>query len=465
MRDPRTNPEPAAQVGNPVVKQIGWDKNPELLAAWAEGRTGYPWIDAAMTQLRTQGWLHHLARHAVACFLTRGDLYQHWEEGVAVFDRLLLDADWSLNNGNWQWLSASAFFAQYFRVYSPVAFPKKTDKSGAYVRHFLPGGPGPSGQRISSFVARAGASRARASDDAIPVPRPRAWRRSACEVPGQVHLRTLDGPAVRAEGGRARQPAAYHLAAPRASSRPLPAAGSAADSRAPRGSPNPPQVHHREGLPGADRGPRCRVQGQHRADSRGVQVSPVSRRQVFAAEELSALIALGEPARRAHKAAHGGGAGDEDEEDGDEGDAGGGKGKSGGGACAAPASHSSCRDAVPLAVARILQKSCGRLPLPPSRMRSSSTQHPSADASPLLLFFANRRSRQKEVGRNSRRRRGGNNGGRKEDEEGRRRGWQRMSLRMDRMDSVVGVRAQQAPPAAVRKSAAATVRQRARRRQ
>lgn len=122
-----------------MVKQIAWDKNPEYLAAWTEARTGFPWIDAAMTQLRTQGWIHHLARHAVACFLTRGDLYLHWEEGVKVFDRLLLDADWSLNNANWQWLSASAFFAQYFRVYSPVVFAKKTDKNGAYVRHFLPG--------------------------------------------------------------------------------------------------------------------------------------------------------------------------------------------------------------------------------------------------------------------------------------------------------------------------------------
>ena len=45
-------------------------------AAVAEhcGGAGYPWIDAAMTQLREQGWLHHLARHAVACFLTRGGL-------------------------------------------------------------------------------------------------------------------------------------------------------------------------------------------------------------------------------------------------------------------------------------------------------------------------------------------------------------------------------------------------------
>jgi hypothetical protein len=60
------------------------------------------------------------ARHAVACFLTRGDLWQSWEAGARVFDRYLLDADWALNNGNWMWLSASAFFHQYFRVYGPV---------------------------------------------------------------------------------------------------------------------------------------------------------------------------------------------------------------------------------------------------------------------------------------------------------------------------------------------------------
>lgn len=105
---------------------------------WEDARTGFPWIDAAMTQLREQGWMHHLARHAVACFLTRGDLFCHWEAGRDVFDRLLLDADWSLNNGNWLWLSASAFFHQYFRIYSPVAFPRQWDADGVYVRHWLP---------------------------------------------------------------------------------------------------------------------------------------------------------------------------------------------------------------------------------------------------------------------------------------------------------------------------------------
>ena len=49
-----------------------------------QGQTGFPWIDAIMTQLREEGWIHHVARHAVACFLTRGDLWISWEEGMKV---------------------------------------------------------------------------------------------------------------------------------------------------------------------------------------------------------------------------------------------------------------------------------------------------------------------------------------------------------------------------------------------
>ena len=80
--------------GNQRCKQIPWGRDADKVAMWAEGRTGYPWIDACMTQLREEGWLHHLGRHSVACFLTRGDLWQHWEEGARVFEKLLLDADY-----------------------------------------------------------------------------------------------------------------------------------------------------------------------------------------------------------------------------------------------------------------------------------------------------------------------------------------------------------------------------------
>ncbi|XP_061825762.1 cryptochrome-2 isoform X1 [Nerophis lumbriciformis] len=132
------NPNFDRMDGNPICVQIPWDQNPNALAKWAEGRTGFPWIDAIMTQLRQEGWIHHQARHAVACFLTRGDLWISWESGMKVFEELLLDADWSVNAGSWMWLSCSAFFQQFFHCYCPVGFGKRTDPTGDYIRRYIP---------------------------------------------------------------------------------------------------------------------------------------------------------------------------------------------------------------------------------------------------------------------------------------------------------------------------------------
>ncbi|ETP48932.1 hypothetical protein F442_05465 [Phytophthora nicotianae P10297] len=106
--------------------------------AWIDGQTGFPWIDAIMIQLKEEGWMHHLARHSVACFLTRGDLYISWVRGLEVFQEQLIDHDWSINCGNWLWLSASYFFSAYFRVYSPSTFGKKWDPEGLFIRKYVP---------------------------------------------------------------------------------------------------------------------------------------------------------------------------------------------------------------------------------------------------------------------------------------------------------------------------------------
>ncbi|XP_026726090.1 cryptochrome-1-like isoform X2 [Trichoplusia ni] len=132
------NPNFDRMEGNPICVQIPWEKNQEALAKWASGQTGFPWIDAIMIQLREEGWIHHLARHAVACFLTRGDLWISWEEGMKVFDELLLDADWSVNAGMWMWLSCSSFFQQFFHCYCPVRFGRKTDPNGDFIRRYIP---------------------------------------------------------------------------------------------------------------------------------------------------------------------------------------------------------------------------------------------------------------------------------------------------------------------------------------
>ncbi|XP_078077522.1 cryptochrome-2-like [Mustelus asterias] len=105
--------------GNPICMQIPWDENQQALAKWAHGQTGFPWIDAIMKQLRQEGWIHQLARRAV-------------------FDEMLLDADFSVNAGSWMWLSCSAFFQQFFQFYCPVGVGRRTDPSGDYVRRYLP---------------------------------------------------------------------------------------------------------------------------------------------------------------------------------------------------------------------------------------------------------------------------------------------------------------------------------------
>lgn len=63
----------------------------EWFRRWKEGRTGFPWIDALMRQLKKEGWIHHLGRHSVACFLTRGGCYVSWERGAEVFQDWLID--------------------------------------------------------------------------------------------------------------------------------------------------------------------------------------------------------------------------------------------------------------------------------------------------------------------------------------------------------------------------------------
>ena len=134
-----TTPNFHQMEGNSICKPIKWDKyDEEKVKRWKYGQTGFPFIDALMIQLRRTGWMHHLGRHAVACFFTRGDLWQSWEVGRDIFGEYLLDGDYALNSANWMWLSASAFFTAYFRVYSPIGFGKKTDKNGDFIRHWIP---------------------------------------------------------------------------------------------------------------------------------------------------------------------------------------------------------------------------------------------------------------------------------------------------------------------------------------
>jgi cryptochrome len=84
-----------------------------------------------------EGWIHHVARNAVASFLTRGVLWQSWIPGMVHFLEMLLDADWSVNAGNWMWVSSSAFeqLLDCSQCVCPINFGRRLDPWGEYVRY------------------------------------------------------------------------------------------------------------------------------------------------------------------------------------------------------------------------------------------------------------------------------------------------------------------------------------------
>jgi len=110
-----------------------------LFAAWTEGRTGFPLVDAGMRQLRRDGWMHNRVRLLVGTFLTK-HLGIDWRRGEDWFMRMLIDGDQPNNNGNWQWVASVGVDPQpvFRRVYNPTLHLERYDPEGVYVREYVP---------------------------------------------------------------------------------------------------------------------------------------------------------------------------------------------------------------------------------------------------------------------------------------------------------------------------------------
>jgi deoxyribodipyrimidine photo-lyase len=122
----------------PEFAALPWKKSAAELAAWQEGRTGYPIVDAGLRQLWAIGWMHNRVRMVAASFLTK-HLLIPWQQGEAWFWDTLVDADLASNAANWQWVAGSgADAAPYFRVFNPILQGQKFDAGGAYVRRWVP---------------------------------------------------------------------------------------------------------------------------------------------------------------------------------------------------------------------------------------------------------------------------------------------------------------------------------------
>ncbi len=157
------------------------EEDTEKVMAWKQGRTGVPFVDAAMREMYVTGKMHNRARMIVASYLTK-HLMTHWRVGQKWFENCLTDWDPASNAMGWQWAAGSGPDATpYFRVFNPETQAKKFDAQGTYLRRWIAEGQkGPTKTALSFF-------------DAVP----RAWSLNP-------HMPYPDEPIVGLKEGRSR---------------------------------------------------------------------------------------------------------------------------------------------------------------------------------------------------------------------------------------------------------------------
>jgi len=114
-----------------------WRNDASDEEAWRQGNTGYPLVDAAMRQLRSEGFMHNRTRMVVASFLTK-DLYLDWRIGAAHFMDWLVDGDVANNQLNWQWTAGTGADSNPNRIFNPTVQSVRFDPEGTYIRRYLP---------------------------------------------------------------------------------------------------------------------------------------------------------------------------------------------------------------------------------------------------------------------------------------------------------------------------------------
>ncbi|MFU8865097.1 MAG: cryptochrome/photolyase family protein [Rhodobacterales bacterium] len=130
------------------------DEDHPNVIAWKQGRTGIPFVDAAMREMYVTGRMHNRGRMITASYLTK-HLLTDWKIGLKWFDDCLIDWDPASNAMGWQWAAGSGpDAAPYFRVFNPVSQLDKFDPKHKYVAQWIAEGEAsPSDTALSYFDA------------------------------------------------------------------------------------------------------------------------------------------------------------------------------------------------------------------------------------------------------------------------------------------------------------------------
>jgi len=132
------NPHTEKDYYSPKFAEMRYNKPDTHFDAWKTGKTGYPFVDAAMRQLVHEGWMHNRTRMVVASFLVK-DLHLEWQLGADFFMEHLVDYDVASNAHGWQWTAGTGTDASpYYRVFNPIEQGKRFDENGDYIRKYVP---------------------------------------------------------------------------------------------------------------------------------------------------------------------------------------------------------------------------------------------------------------------------------------------------------------------------------------
>lgn len=112
------------------------DADRERLAAWCEGRTGFPMVDACMRQLRATGWLNFRMRAMLVSFAAY-HLWLHWREPGLFLARQFLDFEPGIHWSQMQMQSGTTGI-NTLRIYSPTKQAQDQDPQGLYIRRWVP---------------------------------------------------------------------------------------------------------------------------------------------------------------------------------------------------------------------------------------------------------------------------------------------------------------------------------------
>ncbi|KAI0166026.1 deoxyribodipyrimidine photo-lyase [Xylariaceae sp. FL1272] len=107
---------------------VEWEDDEEAWEKWCDGKTGIPFVDAGMRQLKQEAYMHNRLRMNVSSYLYT-NLLLDYRRGERWFAENLVDWDLCNNTQGWE---------PSYTVFNPVSQAEKNDPEGHYIRKYVP---------------------------------------------------------------------------------------------------------------------------------------------------------------------------------------------------------------------------------------------------------------------------------------------------------------------------------------